>query len=173
MNALKYLNLLFLLTLLVSTQTFAESYFSLGVGQIKVDTDGGATKPFVADFRIGYEFDVHQFEVAIMSSVKDDSLNSLTVDVPLVSSVFYRYSPYQAGSIKTHLILGYSQVDVDSTFPSAPDASEQFTGGSYGIGFEESFNSIRNLKIKVELMQLYRGDQLNINLFSLGLRYVF
>jgi len=158
MNALKYLNLLFLLTLLVSTQTFAESYFSLGVGQIKVDTDGGATKPFVADFRIGYEFDVHQFEVAIMSSVKDDSLNSLTVDV---------------GSIKTHLILGYSQVDVDSTFPSAPDASEQFTGGSYGIGFEESFNSIRNLKIKVELMQLYRGDQLNINLFSLGLRYVF
>jgi len=173
MNALKHVNALFFLVLLLSPQAYAETYFALGVAQTKVDTDNGATKPRVVDFRLGYEVDVHQFEIAVMSSISDDQLNQLTVDVPLVTSLFYRYVPYKNGGVQTHFILGYSQIDVDSSYPTVPDDSEQFTGVSYGIGFEEAFTSLPALKMKLDLMQLYRGDQLNVNLISLGVRYVF
>ncbi len=173
MKALIYLNALFLMMLLATANAQTGPYIAFSVDQLKVDTTNAATKPLVGDFRFGYEMDEHQFELAYMSSISDDNLNQLTVDIPSVTSVFYRYLPYQDSTVKINLILGYSQVEVESMFPGIPDETEQFEGVSYGISFEEALTSIPNLKIKFDWIQLYRGSDLNLNIIGLGVRYVF
>ena len=165
-------NLLFFL-ILNSTYAYAGAYISLAPALIEIDTDNASTRPTLVDLRLGYEIDAHLFELAIMSSINDDSLNQLTVDAPSVSSLFYHYLPYKNDDIKIHLILGASQIDIESTYPNVPDTTDTFDGISFGIGFEEAFKSIPQLKIKLDIMRLYNGDDLNINLLSIGVRYVF
>lgn len=148
-------------------------YISLAPALIKVDTGNASTRPTLVDFRLGYEFDAHLFELAIMSSINDDSLNQLTVDIPSVNSVFYHYLPYKNSRLKIHLIIGASQIEVDSSYPNIPDTTDTFEGTSIGLGLEEAFTSIPELKLKVDMMRLYNGDDLNINLLSIGVRYAF
>lgn len=172
MKSILHVKLLFLLVLL-SPALNAGSYIELAPSLINVDTTFATTKPLMADIRLGYAMPQHQLELAIMSSLKDDSLHQLTVDVPLVVSVFYHYLPAMQSSIKLHLILGASSVDVDSSYPGTAGTSDNFYGVSYGIGFEESFSSIPQIKISLDWIQLYRGDELNINATSLGVHYEF
>lgn len=148
-------------------------YISLAPALIKIDTVNASTRPTLIDFRLGYEFNAHLVELAVMSSIDDDSLNQLTVDVPSVNSIFYHYLPYKDDSLKIHLIVGASQIEVDSSYPNIPDTTDTFEGASIGLGFEEAFTSIPELKLKMDIMRLYHGDDLNINFFSIGVRYVF
>ena len=161
------------LILFYSSNVGAGIFISLAPGLINVDTTSASTSPFVSDFRLGYAMSNHQLELVMMNSAKEAQLNQLTVDVPTVKSVFYRYSPRVKSSIKVHLILGSSQIAVESSYPGVADSTDHFDGISYGIGLEESFRSISNLKIKFDWISLYNGEQLNINAISLGLRYEF
>jgi len=149
------------------------TYISLAPAMVDVNTENASTRPTLIDVRLGYEFDEHQLELGIMSSLSDDSLNQLIVDVPSVNSIFYRYLPYDDTSIKINLILGVSQVEVESSYPNVPVSTETFDSVSFGIGFEEAFTSIPQLKLKLDILRLYHGDNMNINLLSLGVRYAF
>ena len=151
----------------------AQAYISLAPAFAQIKTDNESTRPTLIDLRLGYEFNEHLLELAMMSSLTDDSLNQLTVDVPSVNSIFYRYIPYMNDSIKINLILGATQIDVDYSYPDIADTSDTFNGASFGIGFEEAFQSIPSLKLKLEVIRLYNGDELNINLLNIGVRYVF
>ncbi|RDH83099.1 MAG: hypothetical protein DIZ80_12645 [endosymbiont of Galathealinum brachiosum] len=148
-------------------------YISLAPALIKIDTSNASTRPTLVDVRLGYEFDAHLFELVVMSSINDDSLNQLTVDVPSVNSIFYHYLPYRDNSLKIHLIIGASQIEVDSSYPNIADTTDTFEGASIGLGLEEAFTSIPELKLKMDIMRLYKGDDLNINFLSIGVRYVF
>ena len=161
------------LALFYSSSAGAGIFIALAPSLTKIDTPSASTSPTLADFRLGYEIPNHQLELAIMTSSKDDRLNQLTIDIPIVKSIFYRYVADSKSDIKFHLILGASQIDVDSSYPGIPDSTDQFDGFSYGIGLEESFHSIPNLKIKFDWISLYDGDQINISTTSLGLRYEF
>jgi len=173
MKLFLYFSNLLLLTIFSSTIANAGVFFAIAPAMITVDTDNGSTRPLVADIRLAYEIEKHQIELAVMSSVKEDKLNQLTVDIPSITSVFYRYSPYFKDRLKIHVILGVSQIDVDSIYPNTADSTDSFEGVSFGVGVEEAFISIPELKLKLDWIQLYRGDQLNINALSLGLRYEF
>ncbi|MES0327886.1 MAG: hypothetical protein ABUK13_06825 [Gammaproteobacteria bacterium] len=161
------------LALFFSSSAGAGIFIALAPSLTKIDTPSASTRPLLADFRLGYEIPHHQFELAIMSSIKDDQLNQLTVDIPTVTSVFYRYFANSNSGIKFHLILGVSQIEVESSYPTFPDSTDHFDGFSYGIGLEESFHSIPGLKLKFDWISLYDGDQININATSLGIRYEF
>jgi len=164
---------LLFLAFFYSSITSAGVFIELSPSLIKIDAPDESTRPMLADFRLGYAIPEHLFELAIMTSMKDDNINQLIVDVPSVRSVFYRYSPYPKDRLKFHLILGASQIDVESSFPGATDSADSFDGISYGFGFEEAFKSIQELKLKFDWIQLYRGDKININVMSLGFRYEF
>jgi len=161
------------LTLFYSSIAGAGIYIALAPSWSKIDTPSASTHPSLADFRLGYEIPNHQLELAIMTSTKDDQLNQLTVDIPSVKSIFYRYVPNPKSDVKFHLILGASQIEVDSSYPSIADSTDKFDGFSYGLGLEEAFRSIPNLKMKFDWISLYDGDQITINTISLGLRYEF
>lgn len=165
-------SLLFLVAFSSSAAT-AGSFIELSAGLIKIDTPAASTQPSVADFRLGYEISQHQLELAFMSSIKEDKLNQLTTDVPSVVSILYRYIVYPRDRLKIHYILGASQVKVESSITGITESSDRFDGVSFGLGLEEAFSFNRNLKFKFDWIQLYRGDQINITVKSLGLRYEF
>ena len=163
----------FFLALSYSSGAGAGAYIALAPSLTKIKTPSASTRPSLADFRLGYDIPNHQLELAIMTSTKDDQLNQLAIDIPSVTSVFYRYLPDSKSDVKFHLILGASQIDVDSSYPDIPDSTDQFDGFSYGFGMEEAFRSIPNLKMKFDWISLYDGDQISISTISLGLRYEF
>ena len=108
-----------------------------------------------------------------MNSIGDDQLNELTIDIPSVQAVFYRYISSSQSGIQVHLVIGYSQLEVVASYPGVPDSTDKFEGLSYGIGLEEAFHSVPNLKFKLDWVTLYNGDQVEITATSLGLRYEF
>ncbi|GMR01345.1 MAG: hypothetical protein BMS9Abin19_0719 [Gammaproteobacteria bacterium] len=164
---------LLLLTIFGSPVASAGTYVGLATTLIQIKTDTGSTSPLMADARFGYALDVHKFELAIMSSIRDDDLNQLVTDVPVATSLFYRYNVYPRSSLLVDFILGYSQIDIKSSYLQVPEFTETFRGVSFGIGFEEALKSIPKLKFRIDLMQLYRGEQLKINSFTVGFRYEF
>ncbi len=165
-----YLFLLFLFSSPLSADNF---YIDGSPAQVTIDTSGGETRPKMLDLRVGYVKSMHQFELAIMTSVSDDELNQLTVDVPSAVSVLYHYLPFVDSDIQLHLIVGASQIEVDSSYPGTADSSDSFQGVSFGIGFEESFSAMPQLKMSADWIRLYHGDEMNITAFSLGVHYDF
>jgi len=151
----------------------AGTYIGLAPAMIQIKTDDGKTSPIMVNFNLGYAMDVHKLELSILSSISDDNLNQLVTDVPISTSLLYRYSLTPKSSFKMDFILGYSQVDITSSYINVPEFTETFSGVSFGLGFEEAFKSIPQLKMKMDIMQLYRGDDLRINTLLLGLRYEF
>jgi len=152
---------------------YAEVYMELSSSLIEIDTPSATTRPLMADIRVGYDIPEHQVELAVMTSIRDDSLNQLTVDVPSAISVLYHYLPFPDNSIQLHLIAGVSQVKIESSYPGTTGSSDSFYGASYGIGFEESFQSFPRLKLSIDWIQLYHGDRMDINATSLGVHYDF
>ena len=165
---------LIILALLVSPAAFGEVYMEVAPSQVEIDTSKAkSTRPLLADFRLGYETGGRQLELALMLGLNDDRLNQLTVDVPFVFSVYYRYLPEVDSSIKLHFILGASHIEVESSYPGVANSTDKFDGVSFGFGFEEHFDFNPQFKMSFDWIRLYHGDRLNINAASLGLHYEF
>lgn len=156
-----------------SQNVIADWYIGLAPALIDIDADTGSTDPVAVELSAGYEHEYHRMELMLRAGVSDDSLNQLTTDVPFSSSLLYRFIANPHDSFQINLILGYSQVEIESSYINVPDFSETYEGVSWGIGVEDRLDSIPQLKIKADFIQLYRGDRLNINAISVGARYVF
>lgn len=172
MKVFKY-RLYLLCLVLLSPVLHADYYVEISPAYMNVDTTSGTTKPWLADFRFGFSKADQQFELAMMSAIRDGELNRLSVDVPSSFSLLYHYLPDIEGTLKVHFIAGISQVKIDSSYADITDSSDTFSGLSYGLGLEESFSSIPQLKMTLDWIQLYRGEQININTTSLGIHYEF
>ena len=168
----KLKHLLFL-TVFCSPTGYAGVYMGLAMSLMDIRADTGSTRPVMADISLGYEMDVHKFELVVMSSIKDDNLNQLVTDIPVASSLLYRFTANPGNTLHLDLILGYSQVEIEASYVNVPGFSESYRGISYGIGLEEALKSIPQLKFKMDFIQLYRGDQLKINSYNVGFRYEF
>jgi len=161
------------LTVLGSPVVDAGIYVGLATSFINIKSDTGSTSPITADISLGYAMHAHKLELVVMSGIRDDNLNQLVTDIPIASSILYRFTANPRNSLHIDLILGYSQVEVESSYVDVPDFSETFRGVSWGVGLEEALKSIPQLKLKADFIQLYRGDLLKINSFNVGIRYEF
>lgn len=164
---------LLLLTVFAAPVVDAGAYMGAATSLINIRADNGSTSPLLADISLGYAMDVHKLELVVMSSISDDNLNQLVTDIPLAGSLLYRFTATPRSLLHLDLILGYSQVAIESSYVQVPASTETFRGVSFGVGLEEALKSIPQLKFKVDFIQLYRGDQLKINSFNVGFRYEF
>jgi len=164
---------LLFLTVFCSPIVEAGAYMGLATSLMDIRTDTGSTSPIMADISLGYAMDAHKIELVVMSSIKDDNLNQLITDIPIASSLLYRFTATPRNSLHLDLILGYSQVDIEASYVNVPGFTESYQGVSFGFGLEESLKSIPALKFKIDFIQLYRGDQLTINSYNVGFRYEF
>ncbi|MFT5504137.1 MAG: hypothetical protein ACI845_004291 [Gammaproteobacteria bacterium] len=151
----------------------AGPYWEVAPAFIALDTPARSSRPLLVDFRIGDVFAGHHFEAAVMLGLTDHEVNQLTVEIPLVISVFYKYAPPIESSIKLHLIGGFSHVEVDSDYPGIDKSTDKFDGFSYGFGFEEAFRKYPKTKISADIIRLYHGEDIRINVVSLGVHYDF
>ena len=101
----KLKHLLFL-TVFCSPIGHADVYVGLATSLIDIRTDTGSTSPVVADISLGYAMDAHKLELVVMSSIKDDNLNQLVTDIPIASSLLYRFTVNPNNSLHLDLILG-------------------------------------------------------------------
>ena len=164
---------LLMLVVLVSSVAAADVYMGLAGSLINIRTDSGSTRPVLVDLSLGYAMDVHKLELVAMTGVSDDNLNQLVTDIPVAGSLLYRFTATPRNPLHLDLILGYSRVEIESSYPGVSASRETFSGISYGVGLEEALKSIPQLKFKLDFIQLYRGDQLRINSFNVGFRYEF
>ncbi len=165
---------LLLLALAICCQSAqAGPYLELSPALMMVDAKYDSTQPKLADLRLGYSSQNHQIELALMTSIQDGELNQLKVEAPLVTSVLYHYIPSFNHSVKLHLIVGASRVNIKSTYPGTAGTDDNFSSLSFGLGLEESFKSIPQLSLSLDWIQLYHGKDLNINATSLGIHYEF
>lgn len=160
-------------SILVTQQAVAGLYISAAPAKVTVRTGAGKITPTVTDLRLGFAYGVHSLEVGAITSNKGDSLNQLDLEIPEASTVSYRYQMNPTGDVHVDVMLGFTQIDIESTYPTVTSSTETFEGASFGLGFEESISSFKPLRIRFEYNQLYRGDDLRVNQISLGLRYVF
>ncbi|MEN8133800.1 MAG: hypothetical protein ABFS45_27315, partial [Pseudomonadota bacterium] len=153
---------LLLLTVFCSPIVDAGAYMGLATSLMDIRADTGSTSPVTANISLGYEMDAHKFELAVKSSIKDDNLNQLVTDIPIASSLLYRFTANPRDSLHLDLILGYSLINIETSYVNVPGFTETFRGVSFGVGLEEALKSIPQLKFKLDFIQLYRGDQLKI-----------
>lgn len=164
---------LLFLAVFCSPMVNADVYMGLATSLVEIRTDTGSTRPLTADISLGYAMGAHKFELVVMPGIKDDNLNQLTTDIPVASSLLYRFTANPGNSLHLDLILGYSMVDIEASYVDVPGFSETYHGVSYGVGLEEALKSIPQLKFRMDFIQLYRGDQLKINSYNVGFRYEF
>ena len=174
MRSSRHIKYLLLVGLLCPSLSNAGVYTGISIGRFNIDAPAASTHPTGIGFYLGYSLlPLHQFELVYMTGNDDDSLNQLTTGVDSVSSVYYRFLLDPARHLKMHLILGASDIDVKSKYPGRADAVSNFSGFSYGISFKEAFQSIHNLSLSFEWIQLYHGEDIDINTMNLGLLYEF
>ncbi len=162
------------IVLMTGTQAQAAGgYMEAATGLFFVDAPADIARPVLGELRAGYARNEHRFELALMTAIKDDRVNQLEVDVPRVVSLLYRYVPERLSPMEVHYILGASRVEVDSSFPGLPPGNDSFSGVSFGLGFEESFQSLPRLKLSIDLLQLYAGDDLDVYAATVGVNYAF
>ncbi len=169
----RLITLAIVMTLLVTTHSHADPYLEFSSGAIFVDTPTATARPTIVDLRLGISRPKHQFELALMRSLSEDKVNRLRVETPAVVSLLWHYIPQQVSGLKVHTVLGVSRVEVEADYPGVADDRDEYSGISYGIGFEESFDNMPRLKVSVDLLQLYRGEDLEINSVNIGLHYEF
>ncbi len=171
---LRFSPLVVFLVLLYPPVTQAGKYIEVAPTYLVIETPAASTHPWLLDFRLGYYESVkHKFEVAVMTGIKDDNHNQLKVDVPAALSFFYHFTPYPDSGINFQMITGVSRVDIESSYPGIADTTDSFDGVSYGIGFTEDFESIPQLTMSVNWIRLYSGDDLNLTILNIGVKYEF
>ena len=173
MIIIRYLSCLLLAGLLCPSVAGAGPYVGLSAARLDIDTPAASTYPIAASVYIGYAISSHHLELVFMDGVNDYNLNQLTVGVNSVRSVFYRYSLSPKTHFKIDFILGASQVAINSTYQGVPGSVSDFSGMSYGIGFREAFWSIPSLSLTFDWIQLYHGEEMDINTMNFGVQYEF
>ncbi|MCP3689575.1 MAG: hypothetical protein GY784_14300 [Gammaproteobacteria bacterium] len=171
---LRFSTLIVFLVLAYPPAIQAGKYIEIAPAYLTIDTPAASTQPLLLDFRLGYfESMKHLFELALMTGIKDGNQNQLKVEVPLAFSLFYHYTPYLGSGINVQMIAGVSRVDIKSSYPGISDTTDNFDGVSYGIGFTEDFESIPQLTMSVNWIRLYSGDDLNLTITNIGVKYEF
>ena len=173
MTVISIIKRLIILSSIFSSGVNAGIYMALAPAQIKIATPTTDSNPLLVDVRLGYTYQSHQLELVSMNSLQANNINQLIIDVPTVQAIFYRYSSIPQARIVSYLIIGASRLDITAQYPNVIKTTETYHGVSVGIGFEEAFQSIPQLKMKLDWIRLYSGDQLNIDAVNLGLRYAF
>ena len=70
-------------------------------------------------------------------------------------------------------MFGASSSEIKLQYLGSASINETFKGNSYGLILEDTFDSLPDLKLRLNLIKLYQGDALDISSMQLGLKYVF
>jgi len=130
-------------------------------------------KPTLLQLGLGWQFtDRFSLELLQASAESEDSVASVDVEIESMSTVLLRYGSPVSGTVNVYVMLGHSDFDLATT-ASSFQSNENFAGTSWGFGFEERLSQGSDMRLHFDYIVHYGEDELEVDSFQLGLRYVF
>ncbi len=162
--------------LLCSQQLYAFDYFAgFDVGYNRVKIADERFGPVSVRVRGGALFwRGVGVEVNLSTGVSDAEKAGLTLELPLIASIYARFqTPYETG-LKAYLLLGVTTVELEgSQVNNGFPGRERFSGPSIALGLLEPLSFIQNTALSLEVSGHFVDSDIDMTNFSLGLQYEF
>ena len=130
-------------------------------------------QPALTQLGLGWQF-TERFSVEVLqaTSDSDDQVLTVTSEVESMSTVLLRYGSPVNSDVNAYVIAGYTELNLLMNGASL-QTNENYSGNSWGFGFEERLSNDGGLRLRFDYINHYRQGELTVNSYQLGLRYVF
>jgi len=130
-------------------------------------------KPTLLQVGIGWQFtDRFAVQVSQASAESDDNVATVTSEIETMSSVMFRYGSPINGDVNVYVMGGHTDFDLKTT-GNTLSSTENFAGSSWGVGFEERLSKNSDFRLHFDYVIHYNQDELKVESYQLGIRYVF
>jgi hypothetical protein len=154
---------------------YAAAYYSgVAVEYLNVNVDGSKFHPWNAMLKLGSRFSQDlAVEAHYATSIQDDDINGLNLDVKENIGVYGRYQSADSFSgMVVYFLAGYAWTTIETAGTYAiPD--QDYESFSWGIGIEDRSQAARRMAYTFQYTSYYNNDGLQVDGFSLGARYDF
>lgn len=108
------------------------------------------------------------------TSLTDDSIDSITVDLAKYHALYITYEDYLANALLLKVHYGQSNVSLDTQLNSTDFPGKQsFKGKSWGASLSEHLKSFPKVKVIAGYWQLFDDAGVRLGTVSLGATYAF
>lgn len=130
-------------------------------------------KPTMLQLGVGWQF-TDRFSVELMqgTSQSTDKVTTVEAEIPTMSTVLLRYGSPVSSTVNVYLMLGHSELNLTMDGVTV-QSDENYAGTSWGFGFEERLSPGSNMRVHFDYVVHYNVDELEVESYQLGLRYVF
>lgn len=162
------------LLLLCSSRAFASGLFAdvsyVGSTVLIAEQE---FNPTLLQLGIGWQF-TNRFSIELMqaSSESEDNVATVEADITTMSSVLLRYGSPVSGNVNVYMMAGYSDLNLTMSGVTV-NSDENYAGTSWGFGFEERASTGSNFRLHFDYLIHYNQDELRVESYQLGMRYVF
>lgn len=165
---------LFIVAMGAALQASAQAYTNVTVTQVTLDSDVGKTKPLAAMVKVGYPLaEGLGIELQYGTNASDDDLAGGNVEIDKITALMLRLGGQTTyNGVRAYLLLGKSKTEVKYSGVTTPGATE-LSGTTWGIGLEESSNSVRNMSYVLEYVRYADDKDTKVTGIGLGVRYNF
>jgi hypothetical protein len=148
-------------------------YYDISGNRTKLNVNGGDFSFWQAGVKLGVNF-AHKYaiETYYASSLTDDNSGKLDVELKNIKSIFLRAGSDRRKRLRTYLLLGQSNVQIDYRGPSS-NSSDTLTDFAWGIGAEEYLQRFKKVLFTAEYLRHFDNGDQTIYSFNLGFRFEF
>jgi len=130
-------------------------------------------KPTMLQLGLGWQF-TDRFAVQVLqaSSESEDNVGTVTSEIESMSSIMFRYGSPVNSNVNVYVMGGHADFDLKTT-GNTLSSTENFSGSSWGVGFEERASKNSDFRLHFDYVVHYNQDELKVESYQLGMRYVF
>ena len=154
----------------------ADSFYTeLNTGYSFTKLDEEEFNPLTLEARLGMYLQPQVgVEAYYASGLNDDTQLNIDLAIKSIAGVNLRFESPESDGMKIFILLGYGMTewDLDRSGTGEPGKVD-FDDFSYGAGFEWRLGKSENWFINLRGQRFLNKDDLELNLGSLGVRYVF
>ena len=130
-------------------------------------------KPTLLQVGIGWQFtDRFAMQISQASAESEDNVATVTSEIETMSSVMFRYGSPVNSDVNVYVMGGHADFDLKTT-GNTLSSTENFSGTSWGVGFEERASKNSDFRLHFDYVVHYNQDELKVESYQLGMRYVF
>lgn len=166
--------LLMMGAMLIVQESSAEMYTNVTATQVTLKSDSGKAKPLAATVKLGYRLsDGLAVEAQYGSNASDDSYAGGKVEIDKLTAIFLRLGGQSTyNGVRMYLLLGTTKTEVKYS-DVAGTLDNEFEGTAWGLGFEETSQSVRNMSYVLEYIRYAKDKGTEVTGIGLGVRYNF
>ena len=166
---------IFLLLCAALPNAYAASkmYYELDASYGTIKLTDGKFNPWLARMKFGYNItDNFSVEGHYATGVKDDTLNSLNVELKQMMAGYIRWGSNTMDNVRLYILLGQARTTLNWDGPTKT-GEEQLDDFTWAVGAEERSKKITNMYYTAEYASYFHKGNQDVTTISLGLRFDF